>query len=306
MLEALDGLRGTDQSARATAHDVGLAGLLIDFAQGFRAADRADEVSVPVARKHERLSAIGALLEQDLEHLRDDVAGALHGDGVADAHVLAGDLVFVVQRGVGDHDAADGDRMQFGHRGERTGAPDLDLDRLHAGGGALGREFVRHRPARTARNEAEPALQGEIVDLVDDAVDVVAEIGAAGLDSAVMRQQFRRRVAEFRQRVDRQAEALERLDRAVLGLRERRADLAPTIGEEFERPLGGDAGIELAQGARRRVARVGEARFAGGDLARVDRLEILVGENLRDLLMRLRLFRRDRGEIPAFHRTECP
>ena len=40
------------------------------------------------------------------------VAGAAHGDGVADADILAPHLVFVVQGGVGDGDAADEDRLQ--------------------------------------------------------------------------------------------------------------------------------------------------------------------------------------------------
>ena len=107
------------------------------------------------------------------------------------------DLVLVVQRGVGDDDAADGDRMQLGDRRQRAGAADLDLDRLDARRRPLGGEFVRHRPARAARDEAEPRLQREIVDLVDDAVDVVAEIGALRLDGAIMREQLLGRVAEL-------------------------------------------------------------------------------------------------------------
>ena len=55
----------------------------------------------------------------------------------------------------------------------------------------LGGEFVRDRPARAARDEAEPLLQREVVDLVDDAVDVIAEARALSLDGAVMRQHFR-------------------------------------------------------------------------------------------------------------------
>ena len=49
------------------------------------------------------------------------------------------------------------------------------------GGRPLGREFVRNRPARAARHEAEPLLPVEPVHLVHDAVDVVVELGA--LDS---------------------------------------------------------------------------------------------------------------------------
>ena len=92
-------------------------------------------------------------------------------------------------------DAADRDRLQPRHRRQRAGAADLDVDAVQDGGRLLGREFVRHRPARAARDEAEPLLQVEPVDLVDDAVDVVAERGAARLDLAVEREHLLDRMA---------------------------------------------------------------------------------------------------------------
>ena len=57
----------------------------------------------------------------------------------------------------------------------------------------LGRELVRDRPARRARDEAEPLLQVEPVDLVDDAVDVVAERRALRVRSPGSRRSARRR-----------------------------------------------------------------------------------------------------------------
>ena len=57
-----------------------------------------------------------------------DLAGALDHHAVADADVLAGDLVLVVERGAGDDDAADGDRRQRRHRRQRAGAPDFNRD----------------------------------------------------------------------------------------------------------------------------------------------------------------------------------
>ena len=78
-----------------------------------------------ILRKHVRLRAGRPLVEHDLENLRDDVAGALHHHRVADAHVLARDLVLVVQGGVGDDDAADGHRLELGDRRQRAGAADL-------------------------------------------------------------------------------------------------------------------------------------------------------------------------------------
>ncbi len=153
MLQPLDRLRCADEPAGAAAHDVRVAGLLVDLAQRRRAADRTD------MREYVRLGAARPLLLHDFEDLRDDIAGALNAHRVADAHVLARDLVLVVQRRVGDDDAADRHRIELRDRRQRAGAADLDFDASQHGRRAFGREFVRHRPARRARDEAEPLLQ---------------------------------------------------------------------------------------------------------------------------------------------------
>src|SRR5207245_11377510 len=108
------------------------------------------------------------------------------------------DVVLVVQRDVLHDDAADADRLELADWGERSGAPDLDLDIPKHGHGALGREFMCDRPARRARYEAEPFLPVEAVHLVDDAVDVVVELGALLFDLAVEGDQLLDRMTKFR------------------------------------------------------------------------------------------------------------
>ena len=120
MLEALLGLRRTDQPAGAAPHHVGAAGLLVGLAHRLAAARRADLGHLV------GLGALGPLVEHDAHHLRDHVAGAAHDHRVADADVLARDLVLVVQRGVGDDHAAHRHRLELGGRRERAGAADLD------------------------------------------------------------------------------------------------------------------------------------------------------------------------------------
>src|SRR6185312_10062759 len=149
-------------------------------------------------RKMEDLRILRPLVDDDVNHLRNDVAGALDDDGIANpdvaplAELLAvaadpPDVVFVVQRHVLHDDAADPDRLELADRRERAGAPDLDLDVLQHGHGALGRKFVRDRPARRARYETQTLLPVEAVDLVDHPVDVVVETGALFLDLAMER-----------------------------------------------------------------------------------------------------------------------
>ena len=133
---------------------------------------------------------------QVLDHLRDDVAGALDAHAVADAQAQPLDLVAVVERDVGDDHAADADRLQPSDGRQLAGAADLDVDRLQRGFGFLGGKFVREAPARRARDEAEPLLPVEPVDLVDDAVDVERQVGAGLLDRAVMGEHLRRRSSQ--------------------------------------------------------------------------------------------------------------
>ena len=133
---------------------------------------------------------------------------------------------------------------------------------------------MRDRPARRARDEAEPLLQRKIIDLVDDAVDVIAERRPFLFDGMILREHLRRGVAKLGQRIGRQAEASHGLDRAELGRSEGLADFAPGVGEKRQRPLGGHARIELAQRAGGEIARIGVDRLAGRRLARVERGEI--------------------------------
>src|ERR1700738_4945519 len=147
-------------------------------------------------RKTVRPGVLRPLVEHDVDHLRNHVAGALHDHGIADPDVAALaqllavaadalDVVLVVQRDVLHDDAADADRLELADRGERAVRPDLDRDTPKHGNGALGREFMRDPPARRTRHETEPFLPVDAVHLVDDAVDVVIELAALLLYSAV-------------------------------------------------------------------------------------------------------------------------
>src|SRR6516165_9665433 len=109
------------------------------------------------------------LVDHDIDDLRDDVAGALDYDGIADPDIAALaqhlalvadalDVILIVQRDILHDDAADPDRLELADRRERAGAADLDLDIAQHRHGALGRKFVRKPPARRARHETEPLL----------------------------------------------------------------------------------------------------------------------------------------------------
>jgi hypothetical protein len=187
---------------------------------------------------------------------------------------------------------------------------------------------VRDRPTRIARDEAEPLLQVEPIDLVDHAVDVVVERGALRLDVVVEGKQVLDRRADLHQRIGREAAVGEPFEHTGLARRRQRAHLPPAIGEEAERARGGDGGVELAQRASRRVAGIGEDLPSGRLLPIVERekgglrhvylaphLAALrhapAGEPLRDVFERLHVgghiltfaavaTRRGAHQLPAF------
>ena len=129
-----------------------------------------------LGRHHERALGAVAQLDDRTEHLGDDVAGLAEHDGVADQHALGLHDVLVVERRL-PHDAArDPRRLHHGERRRATGATDRDDDveqlRVHL----LGRVLVGDRPPRRAAGRAELVVQRELVDLDDDAVDLVLDV----------------------------------------------------------------------------------------------------------------------------------
>ncbi len=208
-------------------------------------------------------AAVRAIGVDGPEDLRDHIAGPLQGHGVADADVLALDLVGVVQGGVADHHAADRHRMQPRDRGQGARTAHLDVDGLQGGGGLLGGELVGDGPAGRAGDEAETLLPVQPVDLIDHPVDVVGQGWTGGPGLAIGVQQAGGVQGSPGAVVGDEAPGLQPGQGLALGVGEVRADLAPGVGEELQRPFGGDRRIDLAQRARREVARIGIGALAG-------------------------------------------
>ncbi len=129
-------------------------------------------------RKFVRRRALRPFFTLDADDLRNNVAGALNAHHVADADVLALDFIGIVQGDIGHDHAADIDRFQPRHRRQCAHAADLDIDGQKSRQGLLRREFMGYGPARAARHKAQAPLIVEPVDLIDDAIDIVAELRA--------------------------------------------------------------------------------------------------------------------------------
>jgi hypothetical protein len=208
MQQCLLALRRAEQPAGTARHRLVLA------THHVRAAHRAGGKLV---QQHEARRLAAAALQHRRDDFGDHVAGAAHDHPVADAHVLAVDLVLVVQRGVGDGDAANEDRLQARHRGQRAGTADLHLDVAQQRDRLLRRILVRHRPARLAGDETEALLQRERVDLVHHAVDVEGQRVAQRAHAFMERRQPGRATHLRAVLAHRQAEGRERVEHLGVG-----------------------------------------------------------------------------------------
>lgn len=114
MLEALNSLCRAGEAAGTSSDG------LVFFAYGMGTAFRAK------VRKFEFDRIRRTFFFDDLNNLRDYVTGALDYNRIANADVFAPDFVFIMQRGVGNDDAADIYRFQIGYRCQSTGPPNLE------------------------------------------------------------------------------------------------------------------------------------------------------------------------------------
>ena len=96
----------------------------------------------------------------DADDVRDDLARLLDDDRVADADVLAVDLVGVVQAGAADGRAGELHRFQVGDRRDGAGLADLHADVVERGGRFVLLELVGDQPARALAGGAQAVRAG--------------------------------------------------------------------------------------------------------------------------------------------------
>ena len=263
MTQPLDGLRRTDQPARTAARRLVLL------------PDRRTPALGAHVGKLEPLRALRATLLNDRQDLGNDVARALYDDRIARPHVLAFDLVFVVERGVTDDDAAHGHRLESGHRRQCARAPDLYVDRLEDGLRLFGGELVSHRPARRPADHAQPVLPIEPVDLVNDTVDIEGQCRPRFLEDPIVLEDGFQGFAPPGGLIERKAPFREPLARFPEAVGNGGGHHAPGISKETDGTDLGYPGIQLAQTSRGRVPGIGERLFFPARLRFVEGQEIL-------------------------------
>src|SRR5258708_17361984 len=182
---------------------------------------------------------------------------------IADSHILASDLIFVMQRRIGYRYAADEYGRKSRHRSQHPGTPDLHADIENLGDFLLRRKLVRHCKTRGARCETEACLAAQIVNLVDHAVDFIRQREALFAYCAIVLQQALHTFDHFALARHRQMQRLQMIELVAVRIEWNLAlDRPQSIVEESQPPRGSDTRIELAQRACGRVARIDERLFS--------------------------------------------
>ena len=194
------------------------------------------------------------------DDLGDDVAGLSQDDHIADEDSLAGDLLGVVQGRARDSRFRDQHGFHDAVGGHAACAAHLDADVEQARVHLLRRELVGGRPAWCACGGAQGTLQVQVVDLDDDAVDLMNKVVAflVDLGDALFDGRAARQHAGVGR--DGQAPVAQLLVPAHLGGRFGEVlpglDEADAVGDHRERALGGLGGVLLAQGTGSRIPRI--------------------------------------------------
>ena len=223
----------------------------------------------------ERLRVGAAFLEDDAQHLRDDLAGLLDADGIAFTDILAGDLVGVVQGRAGDGRAGEQDGIKFGDRCDGTRTTDLHADLAEDSLGLVGRELERHRPVRELTRRAGASLVLEAVDLHHRAVGREGQVAAEDVELLDGFPGVVDALLDVEVIADGKAPILElRLELLQRGKGRGRFAGAQAVADDAKSTLTRFFGVEELHRARGEVTGIGVKRFAFGLAELVEALEL--------------------------------
>jgi hypothetical protein len=227
-----------------------------------------------------------------LHHLGDHVTRALDAHDVAVPEVLAPELLAVVQRRARHGHAADDHRPQEGEGGEDPGAPHRDVDLVDACDLLARRELEGERSPGMVRRHAHARARRQIVDLDDDAVDLVVEVVALGHERVMVLEDLLERRHGANPGGDLEAPLLQRLDPLRVGGDRRAVRHDDVVGEQVQVAAGRHGRVQLADRPGRRVARRGVGLLSALHEPSVEALEI------RDVHHDLAAQREQRGRRP--------
>jgi hypothetical protein len=149
-------------------------------------------------------------------------------------------------------------RLQFGDGRDCSGPTDLGDDALDAAGAAPRRELERQAPSRRACRASEASLELRVIHLRDDAVHLVGQLVAVGLEAIVVGDDFLDAGTGCEWLGQREAEVLELLAEFGVAVGLEALGMADAPADEVEPPPRDGRWVEQLERAGDRVARVAE------------------------------------------------
>ena len=238
-----------------------------------RAADRA-----LLGRLRPAQALALAALDQRCHDLGDDVAGPGDHHLVADADVLAGEILLVVERRRAHGHPAQMRRLEHREGDEMAGPADVPDDCVEHRRRRHRRELPGDRVARLPPDDAELAPEPAVVDLDDGAVDLVVEALPLPLPPLTAGDHLGAGLVNGDLVVDPEAALAQPGELVAVGRVVDAAAVTDPVGPDLQRALGGERRVLLADRSGGGVARVGECRQARLGTFGVEPLEAGSGE----------------------------
>ena len=216
-----------------------------------------------------------AAVQYHADHFGNHIPCTAHADGIADPHIFTLQLVFVVQRGIGDGHPPDKHRLQPCHGGECAGSADLHVDGFDHGQGFFGGEFMRNSKTRGAGYKAQPRLVGQRINLIHHAINLIRQGWARGLHLGKKRQQPRPALYHGTFSRHGEAQCRQPIQHRAVGLWQGHAFYTGhAIGKKTQAAFGSQARIQQPQTACGGIARISVAFLGAGILLGVELGEV--------------------------------
>ena len=275
-----------DHSLDFPARAIGVETIMetLDFREGFSTFGT-------ILGHDERPLGTIASLNKRANDFRDDVRGFVKDDFVPNHQAFLGDEILVVERRSLDKASRDANRLEHRIRGDASRAADGQEDIEQFGRDFFRGEFVRDRPFRGLRGVTDDVVKIDVVHLEDKAVDVIAKGGALFVVFLGVRDQFLNPMEFPSLVVCLETELIEIIETLRMDVFAEFFRIHEIIPIGVETTARGDAGIELANAARRGVPRICKQRLPGFEAFVVEPFQRAFGhENLAAHLEGARLF----------------
>ena len=212
----------------------------------------------------------------DLDDLRDNLAGLFDDNRVIEADIFAKDFAIVVKRCMADGGAGEQGGLHGRARGELAGLADLPIHFQQLGAGLLGGELVCDAPAWGLAGHAKLVLQVVVIDLDHDPVGRERQVVPQLVKALDPYPGFLCRIDKRLVLMNGHAPLLEVGDEVTVAGVFRR-DLALAVGDELQAAnhLGGVFLFECSGGG---VARVHEGVFAALDFQSIHLIKDILGQ----------------------------